>query len=43
MFEKIFFVDVYQKADKDNLTKAERNTIKGVVELIELGQTGNRA
>ena len=37
VFEKIFFVDVYQKADKDNLTKAERNTIKGVVELIELG------
>lgn len=33
VFEKIFFVDVYQKADKDNLTKAERNTIKSVVEL----------
>ncbi|MER2057100.1 MAG: type II toxin-antitoxin system RelE/ParE family toxin, partial [Clostridia bacterium] len=24
VYEKIFFVDVYQKSDKDNLTKAER-------------------
>jgi hypothetical protein len=30
-------VDVYQKSDKDNLTKAERNDMKDVVELIELG------
>lgn len=37
VFEKIFFVDVYQKADKDNLTKAERNMMKGIVELIEIG------
>ena len=37
VYEKIFFVDVYQKSDKDNLTKAERNAMKNVVELIELG------
>ena len=37
VYEKIFFVDVYQKSDKDNLTKAERNDMKDVVELIELG------
>lgn len=37
VYEKIFFVDVYQKSDKDNLTKAERNAMKDVVELIELG------
>ena len=33
VYEKIFFVDVYQKSDKDNLTKAERNDMKAVVEL----------
>ena len=37
VYEKIFLVDVYQKSDKDNLTKAERNAMKDVVELIELG------
>lgn len=37
IYEKIYFVDVYQKADKDNLTNAERNAMKDVVELIELG------
>ena len=37
VYEKIYFVDVYQKADKDNLTKTERNAMKDVVELIELG------
>lgn len=34
--EKIFFVDAYQKSEKDNLSKAERNDMKKVVELIEL-------
>ena len=36
VYEKIFFVDAYQKSEKDNLTKAERNAMKDVVELIEL-------
>ena len=36
VYEKIYFIDVYQKADKDNLSKAERNAMKGIVELIEL-------
>ena len=36
VYEKIYFIDVYQKADKDNLSKAERNAIRSMVELIEL-------
>ena len=36
VYEKIYFVDVYQKSEKDNLTEGERKEIKGVVELIEL-------
>ena len=36
VYEKTYFIDVYQKADKDNLSKAERNDMKSIVELIEL-------
>lgn len=36
VYEKIFFVDVYQKADKENLTQGEKNDIKKLVRLIEI-------
>lgn len=36
IYEKIYFVDVYTKAEKDNLSKAERNEFKQLVELLEL-------
>ncbi|MBR5344280.1 MAG: type II toxin-antitoxin system RelE/ParE family toxin [Clostridia bacterium] len=36
VYEKIYLIDVYQKSDKDNQTKAERNDMKNIVELIEL-------
>lgn len=29
-------LDVYAKGDKDNLTKEERNELRGLVELLEL-------
>lgn len=32
--EKIVFVDVFVKKDKENLTKAERNELKKIVKLI---------
>lgn len=35
-YEKIYLLDVYAKADKDNLTKDERNELRGLVELLEL-------
>lgn len=41
VYEKIYFIDVYQKSDKDNLTKEERNDIKNAVELIELSLEKN--
>ena len=35
VYRKIYFVDVYQKSQKDNLTPEERNNIRSVVELLE--------
>ena len=36
VYEKVYLIDAYQKSEKDNLTKAERNDMKKIVELIEL-------
>ena len=36
IYEKIYFVDVYTKSEKDNLSNAERNDLKQLVELLEL-------
>lgn len=33
---KIFLVDVYAKAEKENLTPSERNTLRNYVEVLEL-------
>lgn len=35
VYKKIYFVDVYAKSEKDNLTQAERNDIRSVVEILE--------
>ena len=42
VYEKIFFVDTYQKADKDNLSAEERNNLKKAVELLELSLERNK-
>lgn len=36
VYEKIFLLTAYAKADQSSLTKKERNAIKGLVELLEL-------
>lgn len=36
IYEKIFLLTAYAKADQVNLTKQERNDLKGLVELLEL-------
>lgn len=36
VYEKIFLLDAYQKSEKDTLSKAECNTMKQLVEMIEL-------
>ena len=36
VYEKIFLIDVYQKSEKDNISKAECNDMKQLVEMIEL-------
>lgn len=36
VLEQIFFVDVFTKDKKENLTQGERNEIKKMVKLIEL-------
>ena len=36
IYEKIFLLTAYAKADQANLTKQERNDLKGPVELLEL-------
>ncbi len=36
VYEKIFLLTAYAKADQSNLTKGERNDLKGLVELLEL-------
>lgn len=35
-YEKIYLLDVYAKVDKENLTKAERNELHMLVDLLEL-------
>lgn len=35
VYEKIYLIYAYPKSEKDNLTKAERNDMKKVIELIE--------
>lgn len=36
VYEKIFLLTAYAKADQSSLTKKERNALKGFVELLEL-------
>ena len=36
VYEKIFLLTAYAKADQSSLTKKERNAPKGLVELLEL-------
>ena len=36
IYEKVYLIDAYQKSEKDNLSKSERNDMKKIVELIEL-------
>ncbi|MBQ3374021.1 MAG: type II toxin-antitoxin system RelE/ParE family toxin [Oscillospiraceae bacterium] len=36
IYEKVYLIDAYQKSEKDNLSKSERNEMKKIVELIEL-------
>ena len=33
--EKLYLLTAYPKSEKDNLTKAERNELKRLVELLE--------
>lgn len=35
VYEKIYLIYAYPKSEKDNLTKAERNNMKKVIDLIE--------
>ena len=36
VYEKVYFIDAYQKSEKDNLTASERSNLKKAVELLEL-------
>ena len=36
VYRKIYLLDTYQKSEKDNLTMAQRNNLKGLVEILEL-------
>lgn len=36
VYEKVYFVDTYQKSDKENLSNEERNNLRKAVELLEL-------
>lgn len=36
IYEKIFLLTAYAKAAQENLTQGERNTLKGLVELLEI-------
>lgn len=36
IYEKIFLLTAYAKADQASLTKQERNDLRGLVELLEL-------
>ncbi|MBQ1985680.1 MAG: type II toxin-antitoxin system RelE/ParE family toxin [Clostridia bacterium] len=35
VYEKIYLLTAYPKNEKDNLTKAERNELRGLVEILE--------
>ena len=35
VYEKIFLITAYPKSEKDNLTQAERNELKQLVEILE--------
>lgn len=35
VYEKIFLLTAYPKSEKDNLSKAERNEFKQIVEILE--------
>lgn len=35
VYEKIYLVDVYAKADQESLSRAERNELKELVEILE--------
>lgn len=41
VFELIYFVDVYAKAEKENLSKSEQNDMKQLIDLIELALERN--
>ena len=34
--QRLYFVDIYAKSEKENLTTKERNELKMVVETVEL-------
>ena len=34
-YEKLYFVAVYQKAEKENLTEAERRRVRGLIDELE--------
>ena len=36
VYERIYLITAFQKADQDNLSKAERNDLKKLVEFLEL-------
>ena len=36
IYERIYLLDVYSKSDKENLSREEVNTLKQVVELLEI-------
>ena len=36
VYERIYLITVFQKADQENLSKAERNDLKKLVEFLEL-------
>ena len=35
VYEKIFLLTAYPKSEKDNLSKAERNEFRQIVEILE--------
>lgn len=35
VYEKIYLITAYQKSEKDNLTKAERNELKQLITILE--------
>ena len=41
VYEKIFFINVFQKSDKSNLTSGEKNEVKKLVKLLELSLDGD--